>query len=335
MLDQAILRRTIEPDGSGSLDAIADLLIAFYVACQPAEISPSAYVRQFAREHAHQRGRAVRPTFKLDGAQVKRVVARVRRGIEEGALLKDRVKHGRIVEGHGDLRPEHICLSEPPVIIDCLEFSRALRLVDPFDELTFLTLECDFLGAGWIGEHIMERCAEGLNDMFAPRLLEFYWAYRACLRARIALAHLLEPNPRSLENGFRLRGAISQLAQTRDAHAAPSSSSVIEPPAVAAADGFGKERGRRYDLDLPTDHLGLEPKRGHGIGHECHGKIRLADHVTCVADKEAMGGKGEYFSGSVIPASFGGPGERPTCADEIIDHEHCCSLPPHPPKGRR
>jgi aminoglycoside phosphotransferase family enzyme len=215
MLDQAILRHTIEHDGSGRLDAVAGLLIGFYRACPPVEISPSTYVDQFAREHAINEAVLVDPRFKLDGAQVSDVVARVRRGIEKGAPLKDRVKQGHIVEGHGDLRPEHVCLSDPPVIIDCLEFNRALRLVDPFDELTFLTLECDFLGAGWVGEHIMERCAEGLDDTPAPQLLEFYWTYRACLRARIALAHLLEPNPRTPEKWVPLARRYLQLAQMR------------------------------------------------------------------------------------------------------------------------
>ena len=215
MLDQAIVRHTIEHDGSGRLDAIADLLIGFYRASPPVEISPSAYVEQFAREHAINEAVLCDQSFKLDGAQVSDVVAHVRHGIGEGALLKDRVKQGRIVEGHGDLRPEHACLSDPPVIIDCLEFSRALRLVDPFDELTFLTLECDILGAGWIGEHIMERCAERLDDTPAPQLIEFYWTYRACLRARIALAHLLEPNPRTPEKWVPLARRYLQLTQTR------------------------------------------------------------------------------------------------------------------------
>ena len=215
MLDQAILRHLIEHDGSGCLDAVADLLTGFYRASPPVEISPSAYVEQFAREHVINEAVLVDPHFKLDGAQVSDVVARVRRGIEEGAVLKDRVKQGRIVEGHGDLRPEHVCLSDPPVIIDCLEFNRALRLVDPFDELTFLTLECDFLGAGWVGEHIMAMCAEGLDDTPAPQLLEFYWTYRACLRARIALAHLLEPNPRTPEKWVPLARRYLQLAQMR------------------------------------------------------------------------------------------------------------------------
>jgi aminoglycoside phosphotransferase family enzyme len=215
MLDQAILRHRIEHDGSGRLDAVADLLIGFYKASPPIDISPSAYVEQFAREHAINEGMLCDPSFKLDGAQVSDVIARVGHGIEDAASLKARVKDGRIVEGHGDLRPEHVCLSDPPVIIDCLEFSRALRLVDPFDELTFLSLECDFLGAGWVGEHIMERCAEGLDDTPAPYILEFYWTYRACLRARIALAHLLEPNPRTPEKWVPLARRYLQLAQAR------------------------------------------------------------------------------------------------------------------------
>jgi aminoglycoside phosphotransferase family enzyme len=215
MLDQAILRHRIEQDGSGRLDAVADLLIGFYRVAPPADISPSAYVEQFAREHAINEAVLCDPNFQLDGGQVRDVVARVRHGIENAEDLKRRVKGDRIVEGHGDLRPEHVCLSDPPLIIDCLEFSRALRLVDPFDELIFLTLECELLGGGWVGEHIFERCAEGLNDTPAAPLLEFYWTYRACLRARIALAHLLEPNPRTPEKWVPLARSYLRLAQTR------------------------------------------------------------------------------------------------------------------------
>ena len=217
MLDHAILHHTIEHDGSGRLDAVAKLLIGFYRNCPPVEISPSAHVEQFAREHALNEAVLCDPRFNLDGAEVSDVVAQVWRGIEDGELLTYRVKQGRIVEGHGDLRPEHICLSDPPVIIDCLEFSRPLRLVDPFDELTFLTLECELLGGGWAGRHIMERYAESLGDKPALQLLEFYWAYRACLRARIALAHLLEPNPRTPEKWVPLAHRYLQLAKSHHA----------------------------------------------------------------------------------------------------------------------
>ena len=217
LLDQAILHHTIERDRSGRLDAVADLLIVFYRSYPQPEITPSAYVEQFAREHAINEAVLCDPRFELDGAEVSDVVACVWRNIKDGALLKDRVSQGRIVEGHGDLRPEHVCLSDPPVIIDCLEFSHSLRLVDPFDELTFLTLECELLGGGWAGRHILERCAGALGDTPALELLEFYWSYRACLRARIALAHLLDPHPRTPEKWIPLARRYLQLAKSHQA----------------------------------------------------------------------------------------------------------------------
>jgi aminoglycoside phosphotransferase family enzyme len=217
MLDHAILHHTIEHDCSGRLDAVADLLVGFYKNCLPTEITPSAYVEQFAREHAINEVVLYDPRFKLDGAEVSDVVTYVWRDIEDGALLKDRVREGRIVEGHGDLRPEHVCLSDPPVIVDCLEFSRPFRLIDPFDELIFLTLECELLGGGWAGWHILEKCKEGLNDKPARELIEFYWAYRACLRARIVLAHLLDPHPRTPEKWVPLARRYLQLAKSHQA----------------------------------------------------------------------------------------------------------------------
>jgi hypothetical protein len=146
----------------------------FYKTRSRGDISPSAYVQQFAREHAINEAVFSDPRFDLDGAEASKALDRVRRGLEQDATsLEQRVEQGFIVEGHGDLRPEHICLSDPPVIIDCLEFSHALRLVDPFDELGYLTLECEIIDAGWVGERIIEGCAQGLRDRPPPRSSTF------------------------------------------------------------------------------------------------------------------------------------------------------------------
>jgi aminoglycoside phosphotransferase family enzyme len=85
------------------------------------------------------------------------------------------------------------------VIIDCLEFNDRLRQVDPFDEITYLGLECARLGAPWIGAQLLKRLTVALDDAPDPRLLRFYARYRACIRARLALAHLTEPSPREPE----------------------------------------------------------------------------------------------------------------------------------------
>ena len=106
-------------------------------------------------------------------------------------LVNDtRIEQGRIIEGHGDLRPEHIFLGEPAAIIDCLEFDRALRLLDPLEELAFLSMECDRLGAAKWGQLFIDVYHRHVGDDAAEELMCFYGASRACLRSRLAVGHL-------------------------------------------------------------------------------------------------------------------------------------------------
>jgi aminoglycoside phosphotransferase family enzyme len=113
-------------------------------------------------------------------------------------FLKDRReivegRAGSVIDAHGDLRPEHIYLLDPPVIVDRLEFSRDLRLLDPFDELAFLAIECERIGAGWIGDFAFACYQDRTGDEPFVALIAFYKSLRACMRARLALGHLIEP----------------------------------------------------------------------------------------------------------------------------------------------
>lgn len=195
MLDVALSQGTVT---HARITRVADRLSGFYQGLEPAEMSVETYLEHFTQELDRNRDVITDARFSLAGDGVSPMLDRLDRLVDqEPDLLGERARQGRIVEGHGDLRPEHVCLSEPPVVIDGLEFSRSLRLVDPFDELSFLGLECDRLGAAWIGDLLVNVCARTLMDWPDRRLLAFYTAYRACLRARLSLAHLLEPDPRT------------------------------------------------------------------------------------------------------------------------------------------
>ena len=114
-------------------------------------------------------------------------------------LFDSRVQAGKIVDAHGDLRPEHICLEQRgPVIIDCLEFNRNLRILDAVSEIMFLALECERLGAPNIERLILNRYSEETGDRPSEKLLAFYKSYHACVRAKIAVWHLKD-------NGIRDR----------------------------------------------------------------------------------------------------------------------------------
>jgi aminoglycoside phosphotransferase family enzyme len=122
------------------------------------------------------------------------------------ARLLARAAQGRLVEGHGDLRPEHVCMMRRPLVIDALEFDARLREVDPLDELAGLALECELAGAAWIGPRLIGGCAAVLGDAADPLLVALYTLKRAWLRARLAMAHLLDPHPRTPERWPALAG---------------------------------------------------------------------------------------------------------------------------------
>ncbi len=195
MLDRLIADQAVTPR---EIDALAARLVAFYRQAATVEISPAEALARWQREQAASREVLLRPQFALQGAAaaLDRFDAAL---VRHACVLLDRVTHRHITDGHGDLRPEHVCLLSPPVVIDCLEFNPALREVDPFDELAFLGLECEMAGAPWIGPRLVEACAAGLGDRVPPALLQLYTAGRALLRARLVMAHLLDPHPRTPE----------------------------------------------------------------------------------------------------------------------------------------
>lgn len=193
-LEQLIVRGELAPE---HVAQIGELLARFYRGLAPAEVDAQRYVELLRAQHDANAGLLLRPDFALDGARVERILEAIERFFDaDRALIEARAVGGHVVEGHGDLRPEHVFLLDAPVIIDCLEFNRALRLVDPFDEIGFLGLECERLGAAWVGEQLRRHIEAQLGDRIDDRLHHFYVALRACLRARLALAHLTEPEPR-------------------------------------------------------------------------------------------------------------------------------------------
>lgn len=171
----------------GDCQAVVSMLAEFYRSLSPRGISPSDYRR---RIESHVRGNyedMIAGAQHLPPLAVKRITASLLRMLKlEPSVFDARVHAGRVIEGHGDLRPEHVCLIDPPVVFDCIEFSQDFRTIDVADELSFLAMECDMLKAGELGQGIIERTTAALGDEVLPRLSRFYKAYRACVRSKVA-----------------------------------------------------------------------------------------------------------------------------------------------------
>ena len=87
-----------------------------------------------------------------------------------------------------------------------------MRILDPFDEVNYLGLECAFLGAGWIRPQLLAVIDDVLGGRPPPRLMTCYSAFRHA-RARICLAHLDDEVPMAPERWPREARAYLLLAQ--------------------------------------------------------------------------------------------------------------------------
>lgn len=195
MLDRLIAAGTVR---AGEAARIGRFLGRFYLTCAPEPIDAAAWrARLAARIRGNERelrGYAHAVDNALPAELGERQLGFLT--LEEG-LLQERIEAGRVVEGHGDLRPEHVCLEEPvPRVIDCLEFDRHLRIVDAAEELGYLALECERLGAPELRDQLFDAYEDAAQDSPDHRLVHFYQSVHACSRAWLALRHLRDPAPR-------------------------------------------------------------------------------------------------------------------------------------------
>jgi aminoglycoside phosphotransferase family enzyme len=187
-LDRAAAAGTLrEQDLQGVLGKLA----RFYAGAARAPWDAAAYRRALSREIERYAAELTAPHLHMDAVQVRAIATRLLAFLDERpALFAERVAAGRVVDAHGDLRPEHVFLTPEPQIIDCLEFSAELRLLDSAAELAFLALECERLGHAALGAHLIELYQRICHDDVSPPLLRFYTASRALVRAWLAAWHL-------------------------------------------------------------------------------------------------------------------------------------------------
>lgn len=176
------------------LEALLELLVRFYASAARAPWDGRAYRRALTREIERTAVDLALPALGLDTDQVRALADRLATFTARHAdLLHARVAAERVVDAHGDLRPEHIFLLPPePQVIDCLEFSAELRLQDSAAELAFLALECDRLGHPALARRLLELYRRCSHDEVPADLYAFYRAERAFVRAKLAAWHLYD-----------------------------------------------------------------------------------------------------------------------------------------------
>lgn len=175
-------------------EALGDLLAGFYRDAVRAPWSGFGYRHRLRDTVIADAGELVERG--APRSQIAAVVQAQLAAIEhEARALEARIADGRVVDAHGDLRPEHVCLESPPVVIDPLEFDDELRMLDAVSELAFFALECERLRATWFGNRVLARYVECSGDRVPPAVVALYRNQHALTRALIALRHIDDALP--------------------------------------------------------------------------------------------------------------------------------------------
>jgi uncharacterized protein len=186
------------------LERLADRLAAFHAAAR-ADAETACYgtaeaiagnVRENFRQTAATVGRYLDPAqaAEVEGWQLDFLARR-------GELFAARVAAGRVRDGHGDLRLEHVYLDPPGgagggpqaadsgggvTVIDCIEFNERFRYADVAADVSFLSMDLAWRGRVDLAERFLALYARAADDFDLYPLVDFYESYRACVRAKVS-----------------------------------------------------------------------------------------------------------------------------------------------------
>jgi len=192
MLERLIARGPVADE---QLTRLARHLAPFYAELPPEPLEAEAYVSRLLAQNDTQR----RHLEEIDDALVddpwRGILDDQRRYVRaHRCAVGARAEAGHVVEAHGDLRPEHVYLGDRFAVIDCLEFSRDLRVQDSAEEVAFLALECQRAGGRELRDRLLAAWQAAGGDMPEPSLVACYFSRRAMVRAVLSAWHLDDPS---------------------------------------------------------------------------------------------------------------------------------------------
>jgi aminoglycoside phosphotransferase family enzyme/predicted kinase len=174
--------------GRGDMEGLAKHLARFHATARRSDTVTARGAWEIVGTHCRDNFRdaagAVQP---LSNDPRFRAVAAVSEAFwqRHEARFRRREANGRICEGHGDLRCEHVYLRPCLQIIDCIEFSADLRCGDVAADLGFLLMDMDRHGAADLANHLLKTYAALAQDPQIYALIDFYKCYRAMVRVKV------------------------------------------------------------------------------------------------------------------------------------------------------
>ncbi|MGB5694252.1 MAG: AAA family ATPase [Polyangiales bacterium] len=160
----------------------------------------------------------------------------------DGKRFVSRMDAGRIRDGHGDLRLEHVYFEADGsiTIIDCIEFNDRFRYGDVCADIAFLSMDLAWHGCVNLAERFLARYARESDDYDLYSVVDFYESYRAFVRGKVA-SLLASDEEASAEARERARREARRYFLLALAYERPP---LVPPRVVAVAGMIGSGKSR-------------------------------------------------------------------------------------------
>ena len=184
----------------------------------------------------------------------------------QSALISERYEGGFVRECHGDLHLANITIYDGDVtVFDCIEFSEPFRWIDVINDLAFLLMDLESRREPELANLVLNTYLEYRGDFEALPLLPLYKAYRAMVRAKIALFTLGNPSLTDAERqGLMQR--YRDYAQLAEDYSAIPNPYLLATTGLSASGKSCVSGSMAAELGLIRLRSDVERKRLFGLG---------------------------------------------------------------------
>ncbi|MGV8933493.1 MAG: AAA family ATPase, partial [Gallionellaceae bacterium] len=185
-LDRLAARNKILPQ---HIDALAALVAKFHLELPASKDREVFGTTTSVRLAAEQNFEQLQALFS-DSNDLEKLAV-VRRASESEftccqSIIEERLLQGFVRECHGDLHLGNIVLiDDQPIPFDGIEFNPELRWMDVISEVAFTVMDLQYFKLDELAYRFLNDYLEIAGDYAGVKLLPFYMAYRAMVRAKV------------------------------------------------------------------------------------------------------------------------------------------------------
>ena len=185
-LDRVLARGALKDH---HIDQLAQKLAAFHgdirIAGPETTYGLPAHIHELVRSNFDQVFPTLRRKVDVDRLHTLRTWAEAEYG-KQRHTLSMRKQNGFIRECHGDMHLKNIALIDGELLIfDCIEFNAELSWIDVISEAAFVVMDLDGRGHPKLARRFLNAYLENTGDYEGLKVLRYYLAYRAMVRAMV------------------------------------------------------------------------------------------------------------------------------------------------------